>query len=73
MIRICAAYSSELAQYFVNPCEPEVNKYLGYVLSQYERDWMHSDQLSLIFAVEKMRRTPLFTWIFEIFCQQLAV
>ena len=39
LVRICAAYSSELAEYFVNPCKPEVNKYLGYVLKEYERDW----------------------------------
>ena len=31
---------------------------------------MRSDHLSLIFAVEKMRRTPLFTWIFPSFSQE---
>ena len=61
-VTFCAAISSELPQYFFNPWKPESDMSIGYALNEIGRDWTSSDQLILIFAVEKIRRTPLFTW-----------
>ena len=60
--RFCAAYSSYLPQYFFNSWQPELDMSFGYALNEIGRDRVSSDELILIFALEKIRRTPLFTW-----------
>ena len=57
-VMFCAAISSDLRQYFSNPCKPELDMSLGYVLNEIGRDRTSSDQLIPVFAVE-MSRTPI--------------